>query len=174
MLSIKRVPTVVSNYQKDTEEAPITGCGHNCFLNCCVQDPSWAFFVGMRNDLGVSRDKNVDHAIVLKLLCILAAVIPGEYGFIAQLNEGHHLKKRPTEVSVDKFEESDTDETQFFPSALIDTEDSPNVVAINVSPIEYGHVLLIPKILERFSQRIDRQSFLLALNMAAEAGNPYF
>ncbi|KAF9603213.1 hypothetical protein IFM89_034546, partial [Coptis chinensis] len=91
-------------------------------------------------------------------------VIPGEYGFIAQLNEGHHLKKRPTEFQVDKvlqpfdenkfnftkvgqeevlfqFEESDTDETQFFPSAPIDTEDSPNVVAINVSPIEYGHVL---------------------------------
>ncbi|KAF9588225.1 hypothetical protein IFM89_008433, partial [Coptis chinensis] len=83
-------------------------------------------------------------------------VIPGEYGFIAQLNEGHHLKKRPTEFQVDKvlqpfdenkfnftkvgqeevlfqFEESDTDETQFFPSAPIDTEDSPNVVAINVS-----------------------------------------
>ncbi|KAF9620349.1 hypothetical protein IFM89_011084 [Coptis chinensis] len=101
-------------------------------------------------------------------------VIPGEYGFIAQLNEGRHLKKRPTEFQVDKFEESDIDETQFFPSAPIDTEDSPNVVAINVSPIEYGHVLLIPKILERFPQRIDRQSFLLALNMAAEAGNPYF
>lgn len=124
-------------------------------------------------------------------------VIPGEYGFIAQLNQGRHLKKRPTEFQVDKvlqpfdenkfnftkvgqeevlfqFEESDTDETQFFPSAPIDTEDSPNVVAINVSPIEYGHVLLIPKILERFPQRIDRQSFLLALNMAAEAGNPYF
>ncbi|KAF9593380.1 hypothetical protein IFM89_022079, partial [Coptis chinensis] len=33
-----------------------------------------------------------------------------------------------------RFEESDTDETQFFPSAPIDTEDSPNVVvAINVS-----------------------------------------
>ncbi|GFS36414.1 GDP-L-galactose phosphorylase 1 [Actinidia rufa] len=29
-------------------------------------------------------------------------VIPGEYGFIAQLNEGRHLKKRPTEFRVDK------------------------------------------------------------------------
>ncbi|KAF9617033.1 hypothetical protein IFM89_033103 [Coptis chinensis] len=81
-------------------------------------------------------------------------VIPREYGFIARLNEGRHLKKRPTEFQVDKvlqpfdenkfnftkvgqeevlfqFEESDTDETQFFPSAPIDTEDSPNVVAIN-------------------------------------------
>ncbi|KAF5945192.1 hypothetical protein HYC85_015420 [Camellia sinensis] len=112
-------------------------------------------------------------------------VIPGEYGFIAQLNEGRHLKKRPIEFRVDKvlqpfdgnkfnftkvgqeevlfqFEASDEDnETQFFPNAPIDVENSPSVVAINVSPIEYGH-------------RIDRVSFLLALYMAAEAGNPYF
>ncbi|KAF5950186.1 hypothetical protein HYC85_012179 [Camellia sinensis] len=125
-------------------------------------------------------------------------VIPGEYGFIAQLNEGRHLKMRPTEFRVDKvlqpfdgnkfnftkvgqeevlfqFEASDEDnETQFFPNAPIDVENSPSVVAINVSPIEYGHVLLIPWILECLPQRIDRVSFLLALYMAAEAGNPYF
>ncbi|CAL5416190.1 unnamed protein product [Camellia sinensis] len=125
-------------------------------------------------------------------------VIPGEYGFIAQLNEGRHLKKRPTEFRVDKvlqpfdgnkfnftkvgqeevlfqFEASDEDnETQFFPNAPIDVENSPSVVAINVSPIEYGHVLLIPWILECLPQRIDRVSFLLALYMATEAGNPYF
>ncbi|KAF5950703.1 hypothetical protein HYC85_012696 [Camellia sinensis] len=125
-------------------------------------------------------------------------VIPGEYGFIAQLNEGRNLKKRPIEFRVDKvlqpfdgnkfnftkvgqeevlfqFEASDEDnETQFFPNAPIDVENSPSVVAINVSPIEYGHVLLIPWILECLPQRIDRVSFLLALYMAAEAGNPYF
>ncbi|CAL5430899.1 unnamed protein product [Camellia sinensis] len=74
-----------------------------------------------------------------------------------------------------QFEASDEDnETQFFPNAPIDVENSPSVVAINVSPIEYGHVLLIPWILECLPQRIDRVSFLLALYMAAEAGNPYF
>lgn len=45
---------------------------------------------------------------------------------------------------------------------------------LQVSPIEYGHVLLIPRVLECLPQRIDRESFLLALHMAAEAGNPYF
>nr|POE86339.1 gdp-l-galactose phosphorylase 1 [Quercus suber] len=35
-------------------------------------------------------------------------------------------------------------------------------------------MLLIPRILECLPQRIDRDSFLLALHMAAEAGNPYF
>lgn len=43
-----------------------------------------------------------------------------------------------------------------------------------MSPIEYGHVLLIPRILECLPQRIDHESFLLALYMASEAGNPYF
>ena len=43
-----------------------------------------------------------------------------------------------------------------------------------VSPIEYGHVLLIPRILECLPQRIDRQSFMLALYMAVEVGNPFF
>ncbi|KAG2682357.1 hypothetical protein I3760_11G187600 [Carya illinoinensis] len=124
-------------------------------------------------------------------------VIPGNHGFIAQLNEGRHLKKRPTEFRVDKvlepfdgnkfnftkvgqeevlfqLEASDDGEVQFFPNAPVDVENSPSVVAINVSPIEYGHVLLIPRVLECLPQRIDHDSFLLALHMAAEAGNPYF
>ncbi|CAI9778539.1 unnamed protein product [Fraxinus pennsylvanica] len=40
-----------------------------------------------------------------------------------------------------------------------------------VSPVEYGHVL-IPQTLERLPQRIDRDSFLLALYMAAGAKIP--
>ncbi|KAJ6347931.1 hypothetical protein OIU76_004427 [Salix suchowensis] len=39
-------------------------------------------------------------------------IIPGRYGFIAQLNKGHHLKKRPTEFRVDKVLQ-DFDETEF-------------------------------------------------------------
>ncbi|KAL3625109.1 Phosphate metabolism transcription protein [Castilleja foliolosa] len=57
----------------------------------------------------------------------------------------------------------DTD-AYFIPNAPVDTDNSPGVVAINVSPIEYGHVLLIPRILECLPQRIDRKSFLLALH----------
>lgn len=45
---------------------------------------------------------------------------------------------------------------------------------LQVSPIEYGHVLLIPRVLDRLPQRIDQESFLLALHMAAEAASPYF
>lgn len=37
MLRIKRVPTVVSNYQKEEgEEARVGGCGRNCLRSCCI------------------------------------------------------------------------------------------------------------------------------------------
>eukprot|EP00245_Coleochaete_scutata_P001494 TRINITY_DN1182_c1_g1_i2.p1 TRINITY_DN1182_c1_g1~~TRINITY_DN1182_c1_g1_i2.p1 ORF type:complete len:513 (-),score=102.55 TRINITY_DN1182_c1_g1_i2:373-1911(-) len=121
--------------------------------------------------------------------------LPGEYGFIAQLNEGRHLKKRPTEFRVDqvlqdfdsgkfnftkvgqeealfRFEESEDGFSEFYEFAKI--RGSPNVVVINVSPIEYGHVLLVPRVLDRIPQRIDADTFLLALHMAVEVDNPYF
>lgn len=83
-------------------------------------------------------------------------MIPGKYGFIAQLNEGRHLKKRPTEFRVDKvlqpfdgskfnftkvgqeevlfrFEPNENGgDTEFIPNAPVDVENSPSVVAINV------------------------------------------
>lgn len=82
-------------------------------------------------------------------------MIPGQFGFIAQLNEGRHLKKRPTEFRVDKvlqpfdgnkfnftkvgqeevlfqFEASEDGEVRFIPKAPIEPENSPSVVAINV------------------------------------------
>lgn len=92
---------------------------------------------------------------IVVYISMLIQVIPGECGFIAQLNEGRHLKKRPTEFRVDKvlqpfdgskfnftkvgqeevlfqFEASEDNEIQFFPNAPIDVENSPSVVAINV------------------------------------------
>ena len=37
-----------------------------------------------------------------------------------------------------------------------------------VSPTEYGHVLLVPRVLECLPQRIDHDSLLLALHLAVE------
>lgn len=84
-------------------------------------------------------------------------MIPGDYGFIAQLNENRHLKKRPTEfprvghalqpfdankfnftkVRQDevlfRFEESTENmEATFFQSISIQPGDSPSIVVINV------------------------------------------
>ncbi|CAK7324593.1 unnamed protein product [Dovyalis caffra] len=228
MLRIKRVPTVVSNYQKEEGEEGSRregGCGRNCLQNCCLQGaclPLYAFkkvdrIVAEKKSVGVfEHDKNEPPVAFLDSLLLgewedrmqrglfrydvtacETKVIPGRYGFIAQLNEGRHLKKRPTEFRVDKvlqpfdgnkfnftkvgqdevlfqFGASEDGDVQFLPDAPIDAENSPSMVAINVSPIEYGHVLLIPHVLNCLPQRIDRDSFLLALYMAAEAGNPYF
>eukprot|EP00897_Mesotaenium_endlicherianum_P006530 jgi/Mesen1/5905/ME000030S05168 len=122
-------------------------------------------------------------------------VLAGDYGFVAQLNEGRHLKKRPTEFRVDKvlqefdpkkfnftkvgqeealfrFEESEDGGSHYSEAATIN--DSPNVIVINVSPIEYGHVLLVPRVLDCIPQRICADTLLLALHMAVEADNPYF
>ncbi|XP_074320233.1 GDP-L-galactose phosphorylase 1-like [Silene latifolia] len=222
MLRIKRVPTIVSNYQKDDGEVAVGGCGRNCLRECCIKGaklPLYAYkkvnkIAPEKTDvspgardlpvafldsllLGEWEDRMEKGLFRYDVTACETKVIPGNYGFIAQLNEGRHLKKRPTEFQVDKvlqpfdgnkfnftkvgqeevlfqFEASEDGEVQFIPSAPIYMENSPSVVAINVSPIEYGHVLLIPRIFECLPQRIDHESFLLALYMAVEAGSPYF
>ncbi|KAL8205716.1 hypothetical protein R6Q57_018238 [Mikania cordata] len=218
MLRIKRVPTILSNYQKEeTEEGGAArGCGRNCLRSCCLSGSKLPLYAFPKTDKDELCDKNgIPFGFLDSLLlgewedrmerglfrydvtACETKVIPGEHGFIAQLNEGRHLKKRPTEFQVDKvlqafdeskfnftkvgqeevlfqFEQSEDGEVRFYPNAPIDVDNSPSVVAINVSPIEYGHVLLIPRILEHLPQRIDHESLLLALHMAHEAGSPYF
>ncbi|KAM0939953.1 putative GDP-L-galactose/GDP-D-glucose: hexose 1-phosphate guanylyltransferase [Dioscorea sansibarensis] len=210
VLTIKRVPTMVSNYQEEAGQA--LGCGRNCLGECCLlvsKLPLYAF--GSETDgnefpasfflntllLGQWEDRMSRGLFRYDVTACETKVIPGEHGFIAQLNEGRHLKKRPTEFRVDRvlqsfdpskfnftkvgqeevlfrFEASADGKTQFLERALVDKNHSPSVLAINVSPIEYGHVLLIPRVLDCLPQRIDPESFLLALHMAVEAGSPYF
>ncbi|CAA7025327.1 unnamed protein product [Microthlaspi erraticum] len=223
MLKIKRVPTVVSNYQKDEAADESVGCGRNCLGACCINGARLPLYAckkleksGAGEKLVISHETREPPVAFLESLVLgewedrfqrglfrydvtacETKVIPGKYGFVAQLNEGRHLKKRPTEFRIDKvlqsfdgnkfnftkvgqeellfqFEAGEDGEVQFFPCMPVDAENSPSVVAINVSPIEYGHVLLIPRVLDCLPQRIDHKSLLLALHMAAEAANPYF
>ncbi|KAM3255224.1 hypothetical protein ACQJBY_048544 [Aegilops geniculata] len=216
-LTIKRVPTVVSNYQEDAGERPRGGCGRNCLGHCCLpvsELPVYAFKANptklpLQEDavptdffinllLGQWEDRMTQGLFRYDVTACETKVIPGNLGFVAQLNEGRHLKKRPTEFRVDRvlqpfdsakfnftkvgqeevlfqFENGGSDDSYFLRSAATTVADrAPNVVAINVSPIEYGHVLLIPRVLDHLPQRIDQESFLLALHMAAEAASPYF
>ncbi|KAF3533623.1 hypothetical protein DY000_02038510 [Brassica cretica] len=213
MLKIKRVPTVVSNYQKDESADESVGCGRNCLGACCINGARLPLYACKKLDksgvgekpvafleslvLGEWEDRFQRGLFRYDVTACETKVIPGKYGFVAQLNEGRHLKKRPTEFRVDKvlqsfdgnkfnftkvgqeellfqFEAGEDSEVQFFPCMPLDAENSPSVVAINVSPIEYGHVLLIPRVLDCLPQRIDHKSLLLALHMASEAANPYF
>ncbi|KAJ4706928.1 GDP-L-galactose phosphorylase 1-like [Melia azedarach] len=73
------------------------------------------------------------------------------------------------------FEQSRDCNSHYFPAAsLIEDSTSPSVVAVNVSAIECGHVLLISRVLDCLPQRIGHESFLLALHMAKEAADPFF
>lgn len=124
-------------------------------------------------------------------------VLPGEKGYIAQLNEGRATKKRPTEFRVDlvlqefdhskfNFTKASWDEVlfAFHPSmhfrlgCCYHTKKrlgpSPSLVLINISPIEYGHILLVPRCMDRLPQRMRSDAFALALHLAEETDNPYF
>ncbi|KAL3652058.1 Phosphate metabolism transcription protein [Castilleja foliolosa] len=193
--------------KEEAEDGPhhAAVCGRNCLRSCCLTGaklPLYAF-KNVNKVVSANKEPRVEYLSSLFLgewedrmqrglfrydvTSFETKVIPGTIGFIAQLNECRHLKRRPTEFCVDKvlqpFDENkfyftkigqeevlfqfhlcqDTD-AYFIPNAPVDTDNSPGVVAINVSPIEYGHVLLIPRILECLPQRIDRKSFLLALH----------
>ncbi|XP_009127029.1 GDP-L-galactose phosphorylase 2 [Brassica rapa] len=199
LLKIKRVPTVVSNHQKDetAEEEEGEGCGRNILSKCCINVERLPLYTCKPAEenvtflesllLGEWEDRFQRGLFRYDVTACETKVIPGKYGFIAQLNEGRHLKKRPTEFRVDKvlqpFDANKFNFTkvcreellfQFEADMPLDVDNSPNVVAINVSPIEYGHVLLIPRVLDCLPQRIDHKSLLLALHMAVEAANPYF
>ncbi|KAF3535639.1 hypothetical protein F2Q69_00019542 [Brassica cretica] len=199
LLKIKRVPTLVSNHQKDEtaeeEEGEGEGCGRNILSKCCINGERLPLYTCKPAEENVMFLESVllgeigfkEDYFVTMLQPVKPKVIPGKYGFIAQLNEGRHLKKRPTEFRVDQvlqpFDANKFNFTKVSPEELLfqfeagmplDADNSPSVVAINVSPIEYGHVLLIPQVLDCLPQRIDHKSLLLALHMAVEAANPYF
>lgn len=232
MLTIRRVPTVVSLQQEDADPK---GCGKDCLGACCIAGSSMPLYNFARRyvikpkrirsfgdlssvpDSFGSSDSSSDSDEMSKsffdslltaqwedrmerglfrydVTACATKEIDGEYGFIAQLNEGRHLKKRATEFRIDqvlqdfdpkkfnftkvaqdevlfRFEESLDGKSHYMNEAPL--TDSPNVVVINVSPIEYGHVLLVPRVLDHLPQRIQFDTLLLALHMAVEADNPY-
>ncbi|XP_039159948.1 GDP-L-galactose phosphorylase 1 [Eucalyptus grandis] len=189
MLTIKRIATVVSNYQEErgekdnaavAVEGEAKGCGRNCLGKCCLPAsdlPLYTFKVAGEDctEESIFYQEPPETSFLLNLLLgqwenrmnrglfrydvttCKTKVIPSDYGFIVQLNEGRHLKKRPTESRVDQvlqdfdekkfnftkvgheevlfmFEQSDDCYSHFFPSApAIFKPTSPNVVAINVS-----------------------------------------
>lgn len=114
--------------------------------------------------LGRAKQERVDVSSTCKIFllepfflnCVVwnvTQLLPGKHGFIAQLNEGRHLKKRATEFRVDqvlqefdakkfnftkvatdevlfRFEEDGNGERGYIQQAEV--LDSPNVIAINV------------------------------------------
>ena len=123
-------------------------------------------------------------------------IVPGRFEFVAQLNEGRAQKKRQTEFKMDNvcqefdgkkfnFTKAKQDEVLFqfemsvddFTSCYEDqkiVESNASFVYINISPIEYGHVLLVPKVLNCIPQQMSTECLLTALHMSVEVHNPCF
>merc|ERR1712222_87159 len=118
------------------------------------------------------------------------------FEIVAQLNEGRAQKKRQTEFKMDNvcqefdgkkfnFTKAKQDEVLFqfemsvddFTSCYEDqkiVESNASFVYINISPIEYGHVLLVPKVLNCIPQQMSTECLLTALHMSVEVHNPCF
>jgi len=135
---------------------------------------------------------------------VLTRLIEGASRYVAQYNEGRATKKRQTEFKMDQvcqefdakkfnftkadqkevlftFEENtnndnDNDEKNKRSEYIVKGEiaQSPNLVLINVSPIEYGHVLLCPRVNDMLPQQIFLEALIPPLRMCAESKNPYF
>lgn len=67
---------------------------------------------------------------------------------------------------------NDGQNVKFIPASP--ASNSPNLVFINVSPIEYGHVLLVPRVMDNLAQLVDQTSIRLALQFCEHSNNPYF
>ena len=123
-------------------------------------------------------------------------LVPGKWGFIAQCNEGRGSKKRATEYRIDQvvqdFEPSKFNFTKALQKEVLFVFDlggkkssgdeyelkpvvkSPSLVFINVSPIEYGHVLLVPRVLDCLPQQATPDTVLSCLAFVKASKNPYF
>uniref|UniRef100_J3L6U1 GDP-L-galactose phosphorylase 1 n=2 Tax=Oryza brachyantha TaxID=4533 RepID=J3L6U1_ORYBR len=124
-------------------------------------------------------------------------ILHGEHNFVATLIEGRDQKKRPTQFGMNQviqpfdgakfnftkvsleeviftLEEAQDDSEKYFGNVPHALAASPSAILINVSPIGYCHVLLIPRVQDCLPQRVDKESFLLAMYVAREARNPFF
>jgi GDP-L-galactose phosphorylase len=126
-------------------------------------------------------------------------LVPGKMGWVSQLNEGRAAKKRPTEFTIDEvcqpFDPSKFHFAKAYASEVlfafelppfeasscssptvqeVPCPTSPNLVLINVSPIDYGHLLLVPRALDSIPQVADTPSLELAIQFVMEAANPHF
>ncbi|KAJ8475903.1 hypothetical protein OPV22_019630 [Ensete ventricosum] len=171
MLTIKRVPTVLSNYQEDSGEP--CGCDRNCLGKCCLpvsKLPLYAFESEARHKISSSGDDEPPSDFFLNTLLLGQWEDRMSRGLFRYDVMACESKVGQEEVLF-RFEPRESGSGRLLEDDTVGDANASNVVAFNASPIEYGYVLLIPRVLDCLPQRIDLDSFLLALHMAAEAGS---
>ncbi|EFJ10427.1 hypothetical protein SELMODRAFT_427287 [Selaginella moellendorffii] len=189
---------IVSNDRSETNH----GCGRNCLGPCCFPGARVPLYLYGEAQCMDTKGETIDflHSFILApwmekqklglfrydVTSCETKILSGDCGFIAQLNEGRHSKKRPTEFKMDQvlqdFDPSKFNFTKVGQEEILFSFDpensslatSSNMVIINVSPIEFGHILLIPRLLDCLPQRLEVNTFIIALQMAKQANNIYF
>uniref|UniRef100_A0A8I6XM99 GDP-L-galactose phosphorylase 1 n=1 Tax=Hordeum vulgare subsp. vulgare TaxID=112509 RepID=A0A8I6XM99_HORVV len=89
-------------------------------------------------------------------------------------SEKFNFTKVKLEEVIFRFQETENDSAQYFDGAPPTVSASPSSILNNVRPIGYCHVLLIPQVQEYLQQRVDQESFLLAMYVTKEARNSFF
>lgn len=115
-----------------------------------------------------------------KLHHVEGRIAPGKYGVFVQLNEMRFNKRRKPELinsisqtfNPDKFNFTKVHRKEVlfalcpkhFPrKSTVDDDDEQHLLLINVSPMEYGHCLLIPSVLSCLPQVLTEEALVLAL-----------
>lgn len=115
-----------------------------------------------------------------KLHHVEGRIVPGRYGVFVQLNEMRFNKRRKPEsinsisqtFNPDKFNFTKVHRKEVlfalcpkhFPrKSTVDDDDEQHLLLINVSPMEYGHCLLIPSVLSCLPQVLTEEALVLAL-----------
>lgn len=102
--------------------------------------------------------------------------LTGRFGFVVQLNAKRDTLRRPPDTIQDirqPFDEEKFNFTKVGGDEIL-LRRNEDVVAVNVSPIEDCHSLVIPKVNDRLPQILTRDGLNFALDIFFESGSPDF
>ncbi|XP_046858004.1 GDP-D-glucose phosphorylase 1-like isoform X2 [Xenia sp. Carnegie-2017] len=131
-----------------------------------------------------------DHAMLLgcfkyNLESVERRIISGKYNFVAQFNKKRFTQRRPPQnisslnqpYNADQFNFTKIPEKEIlFTLSSNKNEDSRerNIVVINISPLEYGNVLLVPNVDGQLPQVLTEKAIHLAMETVFLSGKRDF
>jgi len=117
------------------------------------------------------EDVKQDGVCLYNLDEVLRKTLPGKYAILAQLNTNRFTQRRKPEESTEvmmpfnsnKFNFNKIKTTEIlFDLKRMDESELKDRLIINVSPIEYGHVLIIPRYKQCLPQVLDSHAIQVA------------
>ncbi|XP_057290089.1 GDP-D-glucose phosphorylase 1-like isoform X2 [Hydractinia symbiolongicarpus] len=143
------------------------------------------FVIGQNKEGGKSKftttlcnawDKAMEEGVFwYSLYGVERKVLPGKYGITAQLNKKRFSERRKPDAATQvvmpfnqekfNFNKIKDSEVLFMLNRTDLQEERNDKIIVNVSPIEYGHVLLVPNIDHGLSQILDKHSIEVAVEL---------